>query len=547
MPAAECGGRGGDDTDLYQQWTDLPYSASDGVGAQVKEAAAALAELADKKHLRNGINVLMTDALHAYEEGINHLALMVQWEYGDPVYLERCMDSARHMEKLTAVTSDGRRHIRHTRDLGYDEIENPRTPTVEGNSTALMWHTSLQTAEYNRNPKALKTLDEWAQSWLVKMEPGNWASEIEVLSGKVTRSTKNSPFSSRGQDLTFTWLTRLTGDTRYIEPFLHYYRKNDAPSPSNRFLGDIYNMGFLDDFRPELLDTLAKRNSALSFYRGGDQSRLIEETIGSPESRSSAIRNLSDAIRWPDMYTSVEQYTDRLFPSIINNASICTLGGYSARNRYLPARGVSWEGFGTDYGALVLVNRPDSLKALVYSYANRPLNGSARIWSLVHGNYHVRTGTDSDGDRMIDNPGNGALTELRKADAIAIRLEPKTVTILEIGLGEKLDSIFERADLAVAARECLLDGLTVSGILHNIGSKDAGSVTIAVLDGSGEILLKKAMGGIEAPLDLVPRRKEFSLTLPRKAGNNWRLTVDPDDTIPEIYEGNNSILFSAIK
>jgi hypothetical protein len=547
VPTGEFGGMVGDDSDLYQQWADLPYYESDGVGAQVKQAAAALAELADKKHLRNGINVLMTDALHAYEDGINHLALMAQWEYGDPVYFERCMDSARYMEKLTAVTSDGRRHFRHTRDLGYDEIENPKTPTIEGNSTALMWHTSLQTAEYNRNPRAMKTLDEWAQSWLGKMEPGKWASEIEVLSGKVTLSTENSPFSSRAQDLTFTWLARLTGDTQYIEPFLYYYRKDEAPSPSNRFLGDINNMGFLDDYGSELLDTLAERNSTLSFYRSGFPSLLIEETIGTPESRSSAIGNLSDAIRWPDMYTTVEQYTDRLFPSIIKNASICSLGGYTARNRYVPSRGVSWEGFGTDYGSLVLVNRPDSLKVLIYSYADRPLYGSARIWSLIHGNYNVSTGTDSDGDRVIDTPGSGAQTELRKADTIVLRLEPKTVTVLEIGLVEKLDSIFERADLAVAARECSLDGLTVSGILHNIGSKDAGSVSIAVLDGNGEIVLKKAIGSIEAPLDLVPRRKEFSLVLPRKAGKNWLLTVDPENTIPEIYDGNNSVLFSKIK
>jgi len=489
----------------------------------------------------------MTDALHAYEDGINHLALMAQWEYGDPVYFERCMESALYMEKLTEVTSDGRRHFRNSRNIGYDEINNPSNPTVDGGSTALMWHTSLQTADYNRNPRVMKTLDEWAESWLGKSEAGKWPTEIEVLSGKITGTSENRPLSNRAQDLTFTWLAKLTGDARYIEPFLHYYRNSEAPSPSSRFLGDIYNMGFIDDLQTEQLNTLAEENSALSFYLNGDPGRLIAESIGNPDASSSAIRNLSDAIRWPDMYTSVEQYTDRLFPSIINKASICILGAYTARNRYLPTRGVSWEGFGTDYGALVLVNRPDSLKVLIYSYSDSSALGLAKIWSLKHGNYRLRIGTDSNADRMIDHPVQAVVTELQKADSIPLRLAPKTVTVLEIGLAEELDSIYDRADLALSPLDCELNGLKVSGNVHNIGSKNVDNVTIAVVDDNGEIVLKKSIAGLKAPIDLSPRKKSFSVTLPRKAGNNWKLVVDPDDSISEIYEGNNELLLSLIK
>jgi len=542
VPTGEFGGMVGDDSDLYQQWADLPYYESDGVGKKVKEAAAALSELADKQNLKNGINILMTDALHAYEEGINHLALIAQWEYGDPVYLERCMDSARYMEKLTVVTADGRHHFRNTRNLGYNEIENPTSPKTDGGSTALMWHTTLQTAEYNHNPRALKTLDEWAQSWLGKMETEAWPTEIEVLSGKVTGTNKNRPFSPRGQDWTFIWLTKLTGKTKYIEPYLSYYRKGEILSSISQYLGDIYNMGYLDTLPNDRIEALVERNSALYLYVNGDPSRLIEDTLGDPQNNASAIRNLYDAIRFQDMYTTVEQYTDRLFASIIAIPSICTLGGYSYRNRYLPVRGISWEGFGTDYGALVLVNRPDSLKALIYSYADKPLNGSFRIWSLVHGNYHILTGTDRDGDRLIDDHGNYNIIELRKADSIALKLEPKTVTVLEIGLREKLDSIYKRADLAMTAREFSLDGSTVNGMLHNIGSKNVDTVIIAVLDNTGKVMLKQSVGPIEAPLDLVPRRKKFSILLPEKSTKNWRITVDPDNTIPEIYEGNNTVL-----
>lgn len=101
-----------------------------------------MAELADKENLREGINIHTTDALHAYEEGINHLALMARWFYGDPIYLERCMESARNMEKLTILTEDGRRHFRNKDRMGVKDLEQPREVTVDGGATPLMWHTA---------------------------------------------------------------------------------------------------------------------------------------------------------------------------------------------------------------------------------------------------------------------------------------------------------------------------------------------------------------------------------------------------------------------
>ncbi len=86
VPTGELGGKVSDDSDMYQQFTDLPFFENGGVAAKLKDNAMRLAELTDKKHLRDGINILVCDALHAYEEGINHLALMSRWFYGDPVF-----------------------------------------------------------------------------------------------------------------------------------------------------------------------------------------------------------------------------------------------------------------------------------------------------------------------------------------------------------------------------------------------------------------------------------------------------------------------------
>ena len=70
---------------------------------------------------------------------------------------------------------------------------------------------------------------------------------------------------------------------------------------------------------------------------------------------------LTELQRFGWMYTGAEVFTDRVFLYSLTNASIAYTGGWAARNKFNHTHAVSWEGFGTDYGALVLQARPDIL------------------------------------------------------------------------------------------------------------------------------------------------------------------------------------------
>jgi hypothetical protein len=544
VPTGEFGGGVGDDTDMYGEFSDLPFLENGGVGAKVLEGGARLAELVDKKHIREGINLLMCDTLHAYEEGINHTALMARWFYGDPIYLERCMVSARNMEKLTVVTADGRRHFRDRRDMGYDNLAHPHEPAFDGGATSLMWHTSLQFADYNRNPLALKAVSEWADSWLRFQKPGQWATDIEVDTGKVLASSNDRPLDGgyRTQACVFAWLANLTGRAKYLEPFLYYYRIGEAPAQAGVFLDQLYSLGFLESLSPATMDKLTGMNPGLSIFHSGDPSRLIQATIGNPKSSSAVISNLYDAIRWPDIYKSAELFDDRIEPeSLSGDASRSYLGGYCYRNKFNPTLAVSWSGFGTDYGALVTDNRKDRFSALVYNYADVPMKGSMRVWNLDHGRYRLTMGPDANGDKVMDSPERTEVLELAKADDITVTLKPKAVTVIRLEQMEKLEPIFTRADLAVSAREISIEGTTVRGTVHNIGSTAVEDVIIAVLDGKGAVMGKKSLGRLDAPLDLFPRTANFSIDLKRVPQKGWTLVLDPGRAIPEIYEGNNTV------
>ncbi|MFC1607914.1 hypothetical protein ACFL47_08085 [Candidatus Latescibacterota bacterium] len=549
VPTGEFGGKVSDDSDMYQQYADLPYFEIDGTAARILDGAMRLAELTDKEFLRDGVNILTCDTLHAYEEGINHLALMSRWFYGDPIYLERSMVSARNIEKYTIVTPDGRRHFRDNRAMGWEDLHTPREPKIDGHATPLLWHTAQQVIDYNRNPLALKVVREWADSWLTFMKPGQWATAVDVMSGKITASSPDRPLYGgySTQACCFTWLAYLTGESKYIEPFMYYYRRGEAPYPSNMFLGEIYTLGFLNGVVDDrTLNTITKENPALSVLRKNDTGPLFRAAIGNPSQLGASISNLSLAQRYPDMFTSAEQFDDRVFPDITQYASIAYLGGYTRRNKYNPTLAVSWDGFGTDYGALVYENTPSTMKAKLYNYTDTTMTGNATMWYLEHGMYHLLVGNDSGDDGSIDTISFEGTVELGKGMTFPVSLAPKTITIVELQQVERLDNLFDRADLAIAAREVTVNGTTITGTIHNIGSKSVADAVVAVVDNNGSEIARATVERLDAPLDLVPRRASFTIELPTKAVSGWMLKLDPGDDVPEIYEGNNTVSLSSI-
>lgn len=531
VPTGEFGGRVGDDSDMYQNYIDLAMLEDDGVAAQVMDGAARLAELAEETCLERGLNKRTIDPLHAYEEGLNQEALMAWWEYGDPVYLERCIVAARSTEALTVVTSKGHRHFK-SQLCGAADLKMDRKTDVDGHAHPLMWHPALEVADYNRSPLVMKWLREWADGWLEHMEPGRYATSVEVATEKVTATTHRPLYGGYGsQGSVFEWLYWLTDEQKYIGPFLEAYRKGSTDTRPGSIEAELLHRHGLESAGVKL-SNLAKRDSVAATLITGDKSRLV----------NALKEDLAWLQRFPAMYTTAEQFTDRIFLYALRNVAIAYTGGYATRNKLCHTHAVSWQGFSTQYAALVLEAKRDRFRALVYSFAGAPLCGSMTMWTLDHGKYHLTVGPDRDGDDRADEVGRDEAVEVQRATRIPLTLAPKTLSVVELKQTQRLDDERDRPDLALNPLDTKVEGSRVQGVAHNIGARDVASFVVTLVDPRGDVRMKRTMGPLSAPTDLVPKCAPFRFEGRPADTTGWSVVIDPADLIEEIYEGNNKVV-----
>jgi hypothetical protein len=532
-PTGEFGGVVGDDSDMYQNYVDLCMFETDGVAAQAKAAAANLAELAEQTTLEAGLNKRTMDPLHAYEEGLNQEALMAVWNYGDPVYLERCMVAARSTEALITVTPKGHRHFK-SQECGAQDLRMDRKTDVDGHAHPLMWHPAFEVLWYNRNPKAEKLLRQLADGWLEHMEPRKYATSVDVATEKVTETTTRPLYGGYGgEGSAFCFLSWITGDEKYLQPFYETFAAGNTDTSPGNLLPEFihhYELAELKDKLPSLV-----------------QGRGIAETLvtGNKQPMIDALkRDLAELQRFPAMYTTAEPFTDRIFLNALTNAALAYTGGYATRNKYNRSHAVSWSGFGTDYAALVLRASPRSFKALLYNFRAEPVTGEARLWTLDHGAYQLRVGPDQNADDQLDRAAADRSLEIVRGAPVRLMLPGKTVVVLELTQTKPLDDPRGRPDLALSAPEVRVEGSRVVGVVHNLGGAPAPRCIVALVDGSGRAVARKDLGALDAPLDLSPKRVAFALEGVPANHAGWSVVLDPDDEVEEIYEGNNRVEIS---
>ncbi len=522
----ELGGQVNDDTDMFGNYASFPMFERDGIGGLCLKAGAKLAAYAEVNNLEDGLNKNTMDALHAYEEGVNHESYMFWWFYGDPVYFERCLNAARSVEKITFLTPSGHRHFKSLEEIGSSDLHLTRKMSVDGEFMHLFMHPVLEVAWYTHHPRVLKTLREWGDGWLdhyAKAPAGEFPKFIDPATDTV-KTYEKSPFPGcwGGEGSAYTFLADVTGDKKYVKP-LTDFAMADKQNSIAPYLPELIAMGSFKNPAQEVPDAIAK-NWTAALYTSGDTAPFV----------AAIKKDIEELQRFPHMYTTVECFTDRVFLYPLINPAIAYTGGYATRNKINQTCAVSWEGLGTDFAALVTHRDNTSLKVLVCNISDAPLKGVARVWALDHGEYNV----------SFTEEGKAAAPqklELARGDTVAIAMPKKGVWTLEITQTKVLEAIYDRADLALSPLDTKFENGKVSSFVHNIGVKDVDEVVVALVDDKGKTVATKKLGKLAAPIDLVPKSVPFTFENVPADAKGWSVVVDPENTIAEIFKGNNRV------
>ncbi|MGH0038586.1 MAG: hypothetical protein ACQGVK_26415 [Myxococcota bacterium] len=496
----------GDDTDLVTNWTSLALIHDPD--RALETSLRRVADLTWKTLIRNGLNIKMTDVLHAYEEGINVQPFAALLDYGNPVLVERLMETARRYEDfLLTPPKQGRRRLKGA----WFDTENMRVGAKwnRADHEDLILHPGLMLVWYNRHPGMLQMMQEFYEG------------------------TKGTRDRGRRQPGLLHALYEATGDARYApagpqtrtDPiWSRWLATSPAPSPLLKRLRDVR---FPDSGVSVLANTDFRTVSKWLLWRlTGVESDLDP----------GLLQDWKQAVYSQGLRTRTGQSGDRV-PINKNLTDFMYLGGPpGSRGHLFPLHAVSYEGFPRDFAALVLEDGGTSLRWLGIAAAEPIEDATLRVWRLQPGRYEVRMGADRDADGRIDRVSASRTLALQRGEGIPVSLAPGVRTIVEVSQVEAGPPLWPRSDLAVTHEDAQLRGGNVTVQVHNIGTSPSGAFEVELRDANGRSLGSRSHPGLEGVRDLKPKRATFRF---QGVPTSGRLEVVVEGAAPEITARNN--------
>lgn len=550
----QLGGGWNDDCELTFRWTFL------GLVADSERFRDALQRYADGIWASGRIDPKtgycqvpgLWDVEHACEETTCTQPYLVLLRYGDPEYVERNMLTFSNFDFWTGgkLNPRGHRHFRspffqgRAFQRGVDDrtaYDHPYCAYALVPGYAAIW--------YNDHPLAKQWLAEYAKSWVEDIRDSR-AEKRRPAKGKghavphnvdwIDCSAKGGRYYPGGSGNLMGAIQAAfvaTRDPLFLEPFEKMPERN--PDSTGLFADPILaKMAGKDGPAYHARDAEILEAAAGDSARSEDYYRAWLLKKDKAFLARGCRAKLVEALSTRFLNTEADPPTDRAYPVGAELVAQIYLGGHGFDRDTAPYLAVSWEGLGTDFAALVLENDEKRVSALVYSFSEKEVAARVRVWGLAHGKYDVRFGTAGDDDALqkaaLDDKGR----VLRRGDRIPIAVPPRTLCRLDIVQTEALDDIRKRPDLAVSARDVQPDTQPgrVRVRIHNIGAAPAKNVKVVVRSADGKVLGDPVLDEVAAPLDLKARFVEIAV--PREP---LTILVDPDDTVPEITEENNTV------
>jgi len=550
----EFGGGLSDDTDLTNTWPGVGLMGCDPdkLGESLRLEVDACYR---QGMITNGLCTIQADELHSYEEGLNSLGQNMILNYGSPRMIERAMENAHGIERISGVNVAGHRHIMTSYYNGLKMATDDPWGYAKSYS-----YLSLQPAqllvEYNGNPEARRVLLELADGLLAhrhKDENGRYTlpSAIHFVDDKEAVATRTY----------FPWplfwsAYKWTNDRKYLAPILDggttYIAEVNANLLDLLDIRQTWGAKFLRNERGGLIEKRnfdargpgnhsdrVTGNEQFIWQLTGDKKRL-EALYGSQieEMALGEYINTQGSL-WIDRvgvpYTELQR---------------ARLGGIAlVRNGCFPGHVVSWRFHApaTELSAAILVpsSTATEFKVVAYNLATVPVRASMTGWNIDPGIWEMTQGIDSHADDAMDVADRDlAATTIPfgRSQSVELTLAPRAETVLTFKLKTPGTPYWQRPDLGLDREDVQVHGREVRVTIHNVGSAASPETIVTLRAADGSILATERVPSIPAPIDLYPKSINIRMTLAAGAtAEGGSIEIDPDNRLEEITKFNNEV------
>ncbi len=574
-PDGQLGGGWGDDVEILRTW--VPACCVTTACEPARTGIARLAQGVWNKVLDKGYTGEIGDVEHASEPSADSLPTMMLLRYGDPKWVEYNLRSAKTIRAAMDVNDRGFLHF-ISNEFGTEGVRHhPRAGGDTGYHARAMKH-FLWLAWYGIED-ARDVFLAWCDGWhdvtmrqIGNKPPGYVPASVWFPSGSIAPPDGSPWYDEQMNYWGFPGLSTmildsfmsayaLSADPKYLDPIrtvmqmatlgpLH--SEFDASKPRDNLknlLADIPHWA-----TPKLAATYRlltgdrvydeyaiRRGNATQRYRSTHD---LEQYARSFEGSAKGMRN-----NWTQFTSEVLQ-TDRAGLAGAKHVMGAYTGSVSGtRDTDTPTFAVTWDTPDLNFAALVTEATPSRVRAMLYSFNEETTRMGLCPWRLQPGVYVVQAGerlTDTKDKMTRYSWGEPReVTHLHRATPIWIDVPAGKEWVVDVRLRKPIARPAKLPDLAIGVDDMVISGQSCTVTVHNIGS-DASAGFDVVLESSPDgrtwkVVDRQRVDGLPQITNLDPVRQDIALKKPTNA-SRWRIRLDPDDVIDELYELNNSLV-----
>ncbi|MGQ9651331.1 MAG: hypothetical protein ACUVXJ_14575, partial [Phycisphaerae bacterium] len=573
LPDGQLGGGWGDDVEILRGWVPIAC-----ITTAAEPAVAGIERLAQgvwDHVLKDGYDPFPGDVEHSAEPSCDSLPTMIVLRYGDPLWLERNLRSAKTVrEKFMDLNERGFLQFM-SRDFGTDGVKRGLGNGGDSGYHARATKHFIYLGWYGV-PEGRDAFVQWCDTWRdatmrqIGPKPAGFppatlwfpSGDIAPPDGKPWYDEHRNSYGFPGLPVmiyeSFTTAYLLTNDRKFLDPLQSMMDKATA-GPLHK--GD-------PKLPPDHIENLMAQWShmasadVLSPYRLLTGERVYDEYIlrmASPTQRymvdydlpryARTFEKTANSLRynWTQLTSEILQ-TDRA--GLVGSAEV--FGAYtgavcSFRDSKPPTISVTYDTPDLNFAAVVTETTAQRLRVMFYNFNAEPMRVGLRPWRLTPGIYVLNAGRPVPGEYDFQKrytwTGSTEVEHLHRGTPIWVEVPSHKEWVVDLRLRKTIERPAVLPDLAIASRDIQVKDGKVVVRVHNIGGAAAAAfkVVAEAKDGNKWTQVADAeVDGLPAIRNFEPSVREVALNIDPARFAGVRIRLDPHEKVEELYELNNT-------